>query len=652
MTHQKSQRGWGKRGRSESTTSGAASGSRQESTGERRILEARFDSACLLWRTSRRGEAAEEFHQLLAADPGDVHFSRYWLAACWFDLDRHDELTQLLAQRDEATALWRYAQALLAFRLSGDTDEARAILQEANRLDTGFLEYLLGDAVVKAAKPVRFGGSRLEDAHSQAALFLPAWRATPGAATWARRVLRVPQARKAEEMAFPRQELSRLPQRNVTWQLGFQRIDDEGSDQEVPIWILAISDFANQSMVYMTVLEEEPTPEAVWREVLSTLRHPLEGRPHRPATLQAPADCCRAWRDMLAEISVECVSEYDSEPIDQILAGMAQVVRMQRLPALPNDIDLHELPQTDRVWQAAFFHSPTIISNDEIGVQRPWGISVCDRQSGFILSNELIGEEPSPDQMWDHLVRSMAHPGPCDPQRPATVEVSDSDCYDFLKPKLRELDIRCVLRDELPELDEFLDVFVRSLGDPDKCALADGAGVTMDQMESFYEAAASYFEQAPWRLVPGEIPIEIRCRGLAAGTRYAIVLGRTGVTLGLVMFHRREDAMALITGQKEWDELSALSVVFEEDAIMAPADLALVERRGWPIATPEAYPAVMRLEPGRAPLSPSSDDLVHLEGCLRTIPDFVASGHDAKAYEVTASGQRFKLRLLWTFRNR
>jgi tetratricopeptide (TPR) repeat protein len=651
VTHGKSRKGVGKKGQSRASGDSSASG--QDATTDRQMLEARFASACLFWRTSRRGEAAEEFHQLLAADPDDFHFSRYWLASCLFDLDRHDELKQLLAQRDEATAVWRYAQTLLAFRLGGDTDEAQAILQEAKRLDAGFLDYLLGDVVVHAAKPVRFGGSRREDAHSLAALFLPAWRATPGAASWARRVLRVPLSRATEAMAFPRQELCRLPQRDVTWQLGFQRLDDEGSDQDVPIWILAIADVSDQSLVYMTVLEEEPTPEAVWREVLSTLRQPLEGSPHRPATLQAPADCCRAWRDMLAEISVECVSEYDSEPIDQILEGLALVVRMQRLPALPNDIDLHELPQTDGVWQAAFFHSPTIISNDEIGVHRPWGIIVCDRQSGFVLSNDLIDEEPSPDQMWDHLIRSMAHPGPCDPQRPATVEVSDSDCYDFLKTKLRELDIRCVLRDELPELDEFVDALVRSFGDPGKCALADGAGVTMDQMESFYDAAARYFEQAPWRLVPGEIPIEIRCRGLAAGTRYAIVLGRTGVTLGLVMFHRCEDAMALIRGQKGWDELSALSVVFEEDAIMAPTDLALVERRGWPIATPEAYPAVMRLEPGQTPQSPSSDDLVHLEGCLRAIPDFVASGHDAKAYELTAaSGQRFKLRLLWTFRTR
>ncbi|MCL4206925.1 MAG: hypothetical protein KJ000_30960 [Pirellulaceae bacterium] len=650
MTQRKSRRSGARKGRSGSTDSGAASRSRLDAVTARQMLDARFASAFILWRTGRRGEAADEFHQLLAADPGDLHFARYWLAACLFDLNQHDRLAQLLEQRDEATALWRYAQALLAFRLGGDTDEARAILQDAKRLDAGFLDYLLGDAAVHAARPVRFGDSRREDAHSLAALFLPAWRATPGAATWARRVLRVPLVKKAEAMAFPREDLSRLPQRDVTWQVGFQLLDEEKPDQDVPIWTLAIADIDNQCLVCLTVLEELPTPDAVWREVLSTLRNPLEGSPHRPATLQAPADCCRAWREMLAEMSVECVSEYDTEPMNQLLDGLALAVRAQRLPELPSDIDLHELPQTDAVWQAAFYRSPTIISNDEIGVRRPWGVIVGDRQSGYILSHGLIDGEPSPDQLWDRLVRSMAHPGADEPQRPATVEVSDSDCYDFLKPKLRELEIRCVLRDELPELDEFIDSLVRSFEDPGKCALADGAGVTLDQMESFYDAAARYFEQAPWRHVPGEIPIEVRCRGLAAGTRYAIVLGRTGVTLGLVLFDRREDALGLITGQKHWDELSAFTVIFEEDAIMAPIDLTLVERRDWPIATPEAYPAAMRLEPGRTPQSPSSDDLVFIEGCLRTIPDFVASGHDAKSYEVTAADQRFKLRLLWPFR--
>jgi hypothetical protein len=90
------------------------------------------------------------------------------------------------------TAAWRYAHTLLAFRLTADSDDARRLLKEAQSLDPHFLDYLLGDALVRADRPVRFGREPRESTHSLARLFLPAWRSTPGAAAWARKVLRIP----------------------------------------------------------------------------------------------------------------------------------------------------------------------------------------------------------------------------------------------------------------------------------------------------------------------------------------------------------------------------------------------------------------------------------------------------------------------------
>ena len=84
-------------------------------------------------------------------------------------------------------------------------------------------------------------------------------------------------------------------------------------------------------------------------------------------------------------------------------------------------------------------------------------------------------------------------------------------------------------------------------------------------------------------------------------------------------------------------------------AILAPADLHLVERNGWPIRTPEAYPAVMCPEPSRQPQSPGSKDLDCLESGLSVIPDFVTCDQDAKTYEIVANGKPLKMRLSWTF---
>jgi hypothetical protein len=64
------------------------------------------------------------------------------------DLERHDELKELLARYDEPTPVWRNIQTLVAFRSEGDSDDAHRLLREARELDPRFLDYLLGDALV------------------------------------------------------------------------------------------------------------------------------------------------------------------------------------------------------------------------------------------------------------------------------------------------------------------------------------------------------------------------------------------------------------------------------------------------------------------------------------------------------------------------
>lgn len=651
MTHGKHRRSRAAQGRPDldSKRQATPSGSPAEPILGGAGQESRFAVACALWQQDRREEAAGHFRELLKADPDDPQCVRYWLAACLLDLEQHDELQRLLERHEEATAAWRYAQTLLAFRLGRDTDEARRWLQEAQALDKHFPDYLLGDALVRADRPVHFGREPGESAHSLARLFLPAWRSTPGAASWVRRVLRIPLGEEPAGMPFPRSELRGLPRRNVTWHVGLRLLDErDPASKEPPVWIMAIANPVDQELLYMTVIEEEPAPAVVWREILSAFCQPLTGTPHRPAKLIVPrARFVQAWQSMLAEIGVACDLENDPGPLADLLEGMAKLVELQRLPPLPSDVDPSDFPQADDVWQADFFHLPTFISNDQIGVERPWSAIVLDKRSHFVLSNEVLRGEPTPEALWDHVVRSMAHPGPHAPMRPSVVEVSDSDCYDFLKPQLVRLGVECVLLDELPELHDFCGTLAAGYGGFEKCALADGPGVSMAQTESFYYAAARYFQQAPWKHVRGEIPIAIRCRGLDADTRYAVVLGRTGVTLGLVVTNTWDDVRDLILGARSSDELSGFSVIFDEIAVMAPADLHLVERHGWPIATPEAYPVALRFEPGRQPQSPSGADLEYIESCLQVLPDFVRRGVDAKTYEVETNGKRVKLRLSW-----
>ncbi len=169
-------------------------------------------------------------------------------------------------------------------------------------------------------------------------------------------------------------------------------------------------------------------------------------------------------------------------------------------------------------------------------------------------------------------------------------------------------------------------------------------------MESFYEAAEYYFRKAPWRHVPGEAPIEIRCDDPSMGTRFAIVLGRTGIQLGLCLYDDMEITQAAIGGYLAPGETRALAICYDEAQIMSAVDLQLIDRLGWPIATPEAWPAVMRLKPHHTPRSASEEELVFLDACLRAIPEFVQAKSSSQTREVRTGTRSVKLHLVWNCR--
>ena len=474
-------------------------------------LRAVFGVAASLWRLNRIEEAARHFEEVLQADPADHLFARYWLVACLLDAGRLEELKPLLDRYDEPTAFWRYAQALWAFAAHGDGDESCRLLKEAHRLDARFLDYLLGDGLVRADQPIRFERGR-NATHSTARLLLPAWRSVPGAATWVRRVLRVPLGQADAVLPFPREQLLDLPQQNASWQVGLRKLDPEQAGDE-PCWVLGVADVQRKQMRCLTVIEGDPTPDAVWREMLTAFLQPVDSDPQRPRRLEVPRpEFRRAWRQLLDELNIECRVTYQPQPVSQLLEGMADLMAAQRLPRLDDDFDARDLPPGDATWQIDFFHQPMMITNEDVGVQRPWSVLVMDKASGHVLCTEMISGEPAAERLWEYAARVMLQVS----GRPRRIEVSDSDGYDFLRPRLAAAEVECVLLDELPELHSFCLQMASSFGGPEKCALADGQDVDRDSMESFYYAAARYFRQAPWKHVPGEIPIEIKVAGFAA----------------------------------------------------------------------------------------------------------------------------------------
>src|SRR5262249_6150005 len=151
-------------------------------------------------------------------NPNDNQGVRYTLAAWLLNLDRDEDLAQLLQQYEEDSATWLYTKALLAFRQEGDSDESRRLLREARKANKHVTPYLLGEKLLPPEPPSNYVPGEASEAIHYAGSFLAGWRNTDGAVAWVRQAKKSAKKKRQEEMGpigplpIVKQRLRKLPQ--------------------------------------------------------------------------------------------------------------------------------------------------------------------------------------------------------------------------------------------------------------------------------------------------------------------------------------------------------------------------------------------------------------------------------------------------------
>ena len=56
--------------------------------------------------------------------------------------------------------------------------------------------------------------------------------------------------------------------------------------------------------------------------------------------------------------------------------------------------------------------------------------------------------------------------------------------------------------------------------------------MTPELVGGFYEAAAAFFQQSPWKKVGYEAAIKIECDKYQSGPWYGVLMGQSGLTMG------------------------------------------------------------------------------------------------------------------------
>ena len=153
----------------------------------RPYMTARQQLVGALLDASRDEEAADHLREMLRLNPGDNQGNRYVLAQCLLRLNRLDELESLLNRadyRDDASADWAFARALLAFRRHGDAPASRTALRQAQESNPFVVPLLLGGAQMPPMMPQAFSPGSEQEAILCVEQLAGEWYRTPGALEW------------------------------------------------------------------------------------------------------------------------------------------------------------------------------------------------------------------------------------------------------------------------------------------------------------------------------------------------------------------------------------------------------------------------------------------------------------------------------------
>jgi hypothetical protein len=302
------------------------------------------------------------------------------------------------------------------------------------------------------------------------------------------------------------------------------------------------------------------------------------------------------------------------------------MARKKNQPPAVDRKQVAALPRRSDVWQfdARPARSPVPV-DDQLVV--PWLSFVTSFTDEAIVGFDMSHEEPTLAEAEQLLLRTMCQPQAGEPHRPTAIQVQREHWATGLRAKLESLNVEIQVSESLEDIDQVYEDFNADLAaGQEATGLLDMPGVNPEAVGGLFDAAAYFFEQAPWKKA-GERPIQIACSQFESGPWYAVLMGQGGMTRGLVLYDRLETVLRIQEGDLSEEEnarlTSGLTMVFggKDDLLLKDVEAAALH--GWKVAAKDAFPTVYRIEPGLSMRPPLAWEVQLLEGCLRVIPEFV-----------------------------
>ena len=290
---------------------------------------------------------------------------------------------------------------------------------------------------------------------------------------------------------------------------------------------------------------------------------------------------------------------------------------------------LKSLPQrADEIWQGGLIRMPHWITGEGREPYRPYlPLWVAVGDDKVHAGTVTRPEERNLDLAMGALLE-FALEDEFGGYRPGRIEVADQALAERLLGVMAPCGIEVRLVERLEAITRVLksmETFDRE-GEPPVPGALEGAGVSVERMRTFAEAAAAFYRAAPWRFLTDVDLICIETPHALSGMEYFVVLGAGRSMYGLAFYAGAAEYAKFFRAASDPSTPGFVGkglwqLAFHPISRILSSDSDLWLDHGLPVAGDRAYPALGRISrPGRI-TRPSAGELAFVEGLLLALAE-------------------------------
>jgi len=278
--------------------------------------------------------------------------------------------------------------------------------------------------------------------------------------------------------------------------------------------------------------------------------------------------------------------------------------------AVPPEIkaELLALPKEETGWLMEYRQIPSLVKKGR-KIFILWAMMIIDTQTGLMIANEVLEEEPTVAKLLEVLLDCMRHPKVSEikPQRPTDIVVARRESAMLLGQYLKDLDIGLVVHDNLPPVDEAFDEMIRMTSREElrRPSVSNVPGITPEDREEFYQNATDCYRQAPWSRAVQERLIRVECPMLRAESYFATIMGTLGITHGIAVYFDEAGVRAVFQDQMDYVQIQSAVLRFDYPFELSAVDLINIDKHGYATPGMNVMPNLMMVEKGKKIVQPT-----------------------------------------------